>query len=97
MLDHGDEDYVPPPTPTAAAASRVLPGAAALAGMIVPAVCYFALTRTHVSAQRGWAIPAVADVAFALAVLAVLGRRVPPALRVFRRRWPSSTTSARWS
>lgn len=49
----------------------------------MPAVCYFALTRTDVSAQRGWAIPAVADVAFALAVLAVLGRRVPPALRVF--------------
>ena len=64
-------------------ASRVLPGAAAIAGMIVPALCYIALTSGEPTARHGWAIPAATDIAFALAVVAALGRRVPPALRVF--------------
>ncbi len=67
----------------ATAASRLLPGAAALAGMIVPAALYVALTIGHPTAQRGWAIPAATDIAFALAVVAALGPRVPPQLRVF--------------
>ncbi|MBC7496095.1 MAG: Na+/H+ antiporter NhaA [Sphingomonadaceae bacterium] len=64
-------------------ASRLLPGAAAFAGMVVPALCYVALTSGDASARHGWAIPAATDIAFALAVVAALGRRVPPALRVF--------------
>lgn len=67
----------------ATTASRILPGAAAIAGMVVPALCYLALTRGDATAQRGWAIPAATDIAFALAVVTALGSRVPPALRVF--------------
>ena len=67
----------------ATTASRILPGAAAIAGMVVPALCYLALTDGDEAAQRGWAIPAATDIAFALAVVAALGARVPPALRVF--------------
>ena len=64
-------------------ASRVLPGAAAVAGMIVPALLYLAVVGGNPAAVRGWAVPAATDIAFALAVLAALGKRVPPALRVF--------------
>lgn len=67
----------------ATSASRLLPGVAAIAGMVVPALCYVALTSGDASARHGWAIPAATDIAFALAVIAALGRRVPPALRVF--------------
>ena len=65
------------------AASRVLPGVAAVAGMAVPALCYVAVTRGDPAAAEGWAVPAATDIAFALAVLAALGRRIPPALRIF--------------
>ena len=64
-------------------ASRLLPGAAAIAGMVVPAVCYLLITHGDPSAQRGWAVPAATDIAFALAVTTALGDRVPLALRVF--------------
>jgi NhaA family Na+:H+ antiporter len=63
--------------------SRVLPAAAALAGMLVPAAIFFGLTIDDPAAQRGWAIPAATDIAFALAVIAALGARVPPQLRIF--------------
>lgn len=67
----------------ATAASRLLPGAAAVAGMAVPALLYLGVTRGDATAMRGWAIPAATDIAFALAVLAALGSRIPPDLRVF--------------
>ncbi len=61
-----------------------LPIAAAVGGMSVPAVLYVLLnTGTGEGALRGWAIPTATDIAFALAVLAVIGRNLPSALRTF--------------
>ena len=58
-----------------------LPIAAALGGMLVPAAVYVALNVGR-STSAGWGIPMATDIAFASAVLLVLGKRVPPALRV---------------
>ena len=60
-----------------------LPAIAALGGMIVPALVFLALNRSDAMAARGWAIPCATDIAFSLAVLRVLGNRVPVSLRVF--------------
>ena len=58
-----------------------LPLAAALGGMVLPALVYLALNGARAT-HRGWGIPMATDIAFALGVLTLLGPRVPPALRV---------------
>lgn len=61
-----------------------VPVAAAVGGVVVPALIYVALNwGTGDGALRGWAIPTATDIAFALAVLAVVGRHLPTALRTF--------------
>ncbi len=59
------------------------PGLAALGGMIVPALIYAGFNWNDAPALRGWAVPVATDIAFALAVMGVLGRRVPTGLKVF--------------
>ena len=61
----------------------VLPMVAAVSGMVVPAAVYLALAATDPDVLRGWAVPIATDIAFALAVLAVLGSSLPTALRAF--------------
>jgi NhaA family Na+:H+ antiporter len=58
-----------------------VPVAAAVGGVIVPALLYVLVNLG--GAVRGWAIPTATDIAFALAVLAVVGRSLPTALRTF--------------
>ena len=61
-----------------------LPVVAAVGGMILPALIYVAFTAgAGADALRGWAIPTATDIAFALAVLAVIGTHLPAALRTF--------------
>ncbi|BCE02821.1 Na+/H+ antiporter NhaA [Marinicellulosiphila megalodicopiae] len=61
----------------------ILPAVGAIGGMIVPAIIYLYFNINDPIAINGWAIPAATDIAFALAVLAVLGSRVPLALKLF--------------
>ncbi|MEP7119401.1 MAG: Na+/H+ antiporter NhaA [Byssovorax sp.] len=58
-----------------------LPIAAALGGMLVPAAIFFAVNH-GAPAKRGWGVPMATDIAFAVGVLALLGKRVPAAVRV---------------
>lgn len=62
-----------------------VPVLAAVGGMLVPAVIFVAVVLAFgdTEALRGWAIPTATDIAFALAVLAIFGRGLPPGLRTF--------------
>ncbi len=59
-----------------------LPMVAALGGMVVPALLYLAVAGRDAADRPGWGVPMATDIAFAVGVLALLGKRVPPALRV---------------
>ncbi|MFD7696476.1 Na+/H+ antiporter NhaA [Streptomyces sp. NPDC059805] len=61
----------------------VLPVVAALCGMAVPALVYTLTVVTGGGSMAGWAVPTATDIAFALAVLAVIGTSLPSALRAF--------------
>ena len=60
-----------------------LPAFAAVGGMVAPAAFYAAFNWGDAVAMRGWAIPTATDIAFALGVLSLLGKRVPAALKAF--------------
>ena len=63
--------------------AALLPAFAALGGMVLPALIFVSLMAAGGGDARGWGIPMATDVAFALAALAALGRRAPPALVAF--------------
>ena len=61
----------------------LFPVAAAAGGMIMPAVFFTALQGGSPETLRGWAIPTATDIAFALGVLSLLGKRVPVTMKIF--------------
>lgn len=64
--------------------TAILPIVAAMGGVALPAIIYSLIAApAGDGALRGWAIPAATDIAFAVAVLAVVARNLPPALRTF--------------
>lgn len=60
-----------------------LPSIAAVGGMLIPALVFIAFNRGADFAMNGWAIPTATDIAFALGILSILGKRVPVSLKIF--------------
>ncbi|BCN24370.1 Na+/H+ antiporter NhaA [Vibrio alfacsensis] len=63
--------------------TAIFPAIAAVGGMLAPALVYVAFNAGDPEAVSGWAIPAATDIAFALGIMALLGKRVPISLKVF--------------
>ncbi|MFC9770315.1 MULTISPECIES: Na+/H+ antiporter NhaA [unclassified Pseudarthrobacter] len=63
--------------------TSIVPVLAAAGGVLVPAVIYGVVNAANPDTLRGWAIPTATDIAFAVAVLAVIGSHLPSALRIF--------------
>ncbi|WP_117234702.1 Na+/H+ antiporter NhaA [Vibrio maerlii] len=63
--------------------TAIFPAIAAVGGMLAPALVYVLFNNADDAALQGWAIPAATDIAFALGIMALLGNRVPVALKVF--------------
>src|SRR6476659_556652 len=61
----------------------IVPVAAAVGGVVVPAVIYAVVNLASPETLQGWAIPTATDIAFAVAVLALIGSHLPSALRIF--------------
>ncbi|MCU1541816.1 MAG: nhaA [Arthrobacter sp.] len=61
----------------------IVPVAAAVGGVVVPALIYALVNLGSPGTLRGWAIPTATDIAFAVAVLAIIGSHLPSALRIF--------------
>ena len=61
----------------------ILPALAALGGIVFPSLCFIAFNYNDAYAMRGWAIPASTDTAFSIAILLLLGTRVPASLKIF--------------
>ena len=61
----------------------ILPLVAALGGMMVPALVFVLFNQNDAFAMKGWAIPTATDIAFALGILSLLGKRVPVSLKIF--------------
>ena len=61
----------------------ILPFAGAIGGMAAPAAIFLVLAGSNPAYVNGWAIPSATDIAFAVGVVALLGSRVPPALKAF--------------
>ncbi len=61
----------------------ILPAMAALGGIVIPVLIFWTLNRNNPAALEGWAIPMATDIAFAIGVLALVGKRAPLTLAVF--------------
>lgn len=64
-------------------AQLVLPIMAAIGGMAVPGLIYFLIAKDNPEAVNGWAVPTATDIAFALGIFSLLGKRLPTSLKVF--------------
>lgn len=65
------------------ASKAMLPIVGAIGGIVAPGLLYFFINRHHPETLSGWAIPTATDIAFALGILSMLGKRVPVSMKVF--------------